>query len=194
MVQTILAQGQELDFNVTGTDGDGDPASGTVHVEVTVDPVPGAQMQTFSFVQDSVPEEDSAPAEDSAPVTPLQTATEEADTLLATDDADNFVWSLADHTAQGDSIVGFNTEADAINIADILADTVDTTDFSSYLNVSLEGASTVLRISNTGDFEHADQVITVQDVNLFEGVDFSDTAALTTALQNMVDAGKLITD
>ena len=113
---------------------------------------------------------------------------------MATDDADKFVWSLADDTVQGDTIVGFNEAADAINIADILADTVDTTDFSSYLNVSVDGASTVLRISSTGDFEHADQVITVQDVNLFEGVDFSDTAALSTALQNMVDSGKLITD
>ncbi len=155
------------------------------NVTVIIDPsvAPGLFLQTtVSLIQES------------APASPLHTATGDSDTLLATDDADNFVWSLADHTAQGDSIVGFNAEADAINISDILADTVDTTDFSSYLNVSLEGASTVLRISSTGDFEHADQVITVQDVNLFQGVDFSDTAALATALQNLVDAGKLITD
>jgi hypothetical protein len=187
--ERILPDGEDITFTVTGTDGDGDVTSSD-HITVTVDPAvaPIAPSQQFSVLQENIPEEDNAPA------APLQVATSESDTLLATDDADVFVWSLADNTVQGDSIVGFNAAADAINIADILADTVDTTDFSSYLDVSLAGASTVLRISNTGDFEHADQVITVQDVNLFEGVDFSDTAALTTALQNMVDSGKLITD
>jgi hypothetical protein len=181
--ERILPDGEQITFTVTGTDGDGDVTLSD-DVTVTIDPnlpPPAPIVQPLS-----------AP-EDSAPLT-THTATDGADTLLATDDTDVFVWSLADNTVQGDSIVGFNAAADAINIADILADTVDTTDFSSYLDVSLEGASTVLRISNTGDFEHADQVITVQDVNLFEGVDFSDTAALTTALQNMVDSGKLITD
>ncbi len=181
--EKLVPDGKDLTFYVTGTDGDGDVTAQdpvTVHIQA-------GEPDAFAPTLFSL---------DSAPETPLttHTATDGADTLLATNDADNFVWSLADHTAQGDTIVGFNGEADAINIADILADTVNTTDFSSYLNVSLEGASTVLRISSTGDFAHADQVITVQDVNLFEGVDFSDTAALTTALQNMVDAGKLITD
>jgi hypothetical protein len=75
-----------------------------------------------------------------------------------------------------------------------LDDTVDTTEFSSYLDVSLEGDNTVIKVSNSGDFENAQQTITVQDVNLFEGIDFSDSAAVSTALQNMIDAGKLITD
>ena len=126
----------------------------------------------------------------------VQTATAEADTLLATDEADVFVWSLADNTPTGDLIVGFDATADAINIADILVDSVDTTDFASYLDVSMsgDGVSTVIKVSNTGDFENAEQTITVQDVNLVAGVDLDDTAALATALQNLVDAGKLITE
>ncbi|RPI69978.1 MAG: type I secretion C-terminal target domain-containing protein, partial [Ignavibacteriae bacterium] len=179
--ERLLPDGEDITFTVTGTDGDGDVTSSD-DITVTIDPevAPIVPFQEFSAL--------------AGDIATLQTATSESDTLLATDDADVFVWALADNTVQGDTIVGFNTEADAINIADLLADTVDTTDFSSYLNVSVDGASTVLRISSTGDFEHADQVITVQDVNLFEGVDFSDTAALSTALQNMVDSGKLITD
>jgi|GEM_PF-3386642 len=130
----------------------------------------------------------------SAPEATLHTATVGADTLLATGDADVFAWSLADHTAQDDLLVGFNPAADAIDITDLLGDSVHTTDLSSHLDVSLDGNSTVLKISNTDDFDHAEQVITVQDVNLFEGIDLSDSAAFNTALQNMVDAGKLVTD
>ena len=176
--ERLLPDGEDITFTVTGTDGDGDITSSD---DVTVTILPGVAADAFAqefSLQDST----------------VHNATGAAETLLATDDSDVFVWSLADQTAQGDSIVGFNTAADAINIADILADSVNTTDFSSYLDVSLDGASTVLRVSSTGDFAHADQVITVQDVNLFEGVNFNDSAALATALQNMVDAGKLITD
>ena len=71
---------------------------------------------------------------------------------------------------------------------------MNTTDFASYLDISLEGADTVIKVSNSGDFQNAQQIITVQDVNLFAGIDYNDSAALSTALQNMVDAGKLITD
>ena len=60
--------------------------------------------------------------------------------------------------------------------------------------MSGDGVSTVIKVSNTGDFENAEQTITVQDVNLVAGVDLDDTAALATALQNLVDAGKLITE
>jgi len=51
-----------------------------------------------------------------------------------------------------------------------------------------------LKVSSTGDFDHADQIITVQDVNLFEGIDFNDSNALNSAIQDMVNAGKLITE
>ncbi len=179
-IEKLLPVGETITFDVTGTDGDGDLASTDI---VTVD-----------IISDALPSPAPAPAP--APALPLNPVvpTGAADTLLATNDADIFVWSLADNTATGDQIVGFNSAADAISIADLLDATVNTTDFASYLDISLEGADTVIKVSNSGDFQNAQQIITVQDVNLFAGIDYNDSAALSTALQNMVDAGKLITD
>ena len=187
--EKLLPVGETIIFNVTGTDGDGDVTpSDDVTVQIVAD---GASTRAFS-AQDNVASDVSVQTDSQEAQTVV--ATGASDTLLATGDADVFVWSLADNTVEGDQIVGFNPDADAINIADLLDDTVDTTEFSSYLDVSLEGDNTVIKVSNSGDFENAQQTITVQDVNLFEGIDFSDSAALSTALQNMVDAGKLITD
>jgi len=123
-------------------------------------------------------------------------ATADADTLLGTNGDDVFAWSLADNLPGGDTIVDFDASSDVIDIADILDSAVDTADLSSYLDIGLsgDGASTVIRVSNSGDFEHADQVITLEGVNLLGGVDLNDPAALNDALQHLVDAGKLITD
>ena len=189
--EKLLPDGETITFDVSGIDGDGD-ATFTDQVNVTI--LPGEAAAPAPFVSSASFAPEVPVEEDSAPESALQTATAEADTLLATDDADVFVWSLADNTPEGDLIVGFDVTADAINIADILGDSVDTTDFASYLDVSLDGASTVIKVSNTGDFENAEQTITVQDVNLMAGVELDDSAALATALQNLVDAGKLITE
>ena len=187
--ETLLPVGETIVFNVTGTDGDGDvTSSDDVTVQIVAD---GASTLAFS-AQDNVASDVIVQTDSQEAQTAV--ATGASDTLSATGDADVFVWSLADNTVEGDQIVGFNPDADAINIADLLDDTVDTTEFSSYLDVSLEGDNTVIKVSNSGDFENAQQTITVQDVNLFEGIDFSDSAAVSTALQNMIDAGKLITD
>ena len=78
-----------------------------------------------------------------------------------------------------------------------MADGVDTTDFSSYLNVEVtESGDTVIKVNSDGDFKgnpsdanNVDQVITVAGVDLLDGFD-----DVNTALQSMVDAGKLITD
>ena len=52
----------------------------------------------------------------------------------------------------------------------------------------------VVDFSASGDFASADQVITVKDVDLFAGVNFDDQFAVNSALQSLVDAGKLIAD
>jgi hypothetical protein len=144
--------------------------------------------------------DDAPPADESAPLgdgeAPLQTPTSGEDTLIGIDGtADVFAWSLGDGSASGDLIIGFNTDEDAINIADLLGG-LDTTDLTQYLEVGLteDGASTVIKVSASGDFAAADQVITVQDVDLFAGVDFADMSAVNSALQSLVDAGKLIAD
>ncbi len=173
-IEKLLPVGETITFDVTGTDGDGDLASTDI---VTVDIISDALSSP-------------APALPFTPVVPPGAA----DTLLATNDADIFVWSLADNTATGDQIVGFDPAADAISIADLLDATVNTADFASYLKIDFEGTDTVIKVSNSGDFQNAQQIITVQDVNLFVGVDYNDSAALSAALQSMVDAGKLITD
>ena len=106
-----------------------------------------------------------------------------------------FAWSLGDETTDGDLIVGFNPDEDSIDIADLLVG-LDTADLTQFLEVGLadDGASTVIKVSASGDFASADQVITVQDVDLFADVDFGDLSAVNSALQSLVDAGKLIAD
>ena len=103
---------------------------------------------------------------------------------------------MSDNLAEGDTIVDFDGDADSISIADLLEDTTDSADYDSYLDVSLgeDGVSTVIKVSNTGDFDNAEQTITVQGVNLVDGVDLNDSVALNAALQQLVDAGKLVTE
>jgi len=188
LVEKILAEGQELQFTLNGTDGDGDTASTTVDVEVTVNESDFSTLTTtMSFTRDG-----GNPHTDSGPV--IHEATAGSDTLLATDGDDVFAWTLADHLTDGDTVIGFDASADVINIADILDGSV--ADISSVVEIGLsgDGASTVIRVSNTGDFAHADQTITLEGVNLLGGVDLDDPAALSAALHNLVDAGKLVTE
>ena len=158
-------------FEYTITDDDGDASTATVYLTIEED----------VFV---------------AQVSPLNAAGGDADTFVAIEGAaDVFAWSLGDETTDGDLIVGFSLDEDAIDIADLLVG-LDTTDLSQFLEVGLadDGASTVIRVSASGDFGSADQVITVQDVDLFAGVDFGDLSAVNSALQSLVDAGKLIAE
>jgi hypothetical protein len=157
-------------FEYTITDDDGDASTATVYLTIEESVVVQAA--------------------------PLNAAGGDADTFVAVEGApDVFAWSLGDETADGDLIIGFNLDEDAINIADLLVG-LDTTDLSQFLDVGLadDGASTVIKVSASGDFGSADQVITVQDVDLFAGVDFGDLSAVNSALQSLVDAGKLIAE
>jgi hypothetical protein len=160
----------EDSFEYTITDADGDASTATVYL--TIEGV--AAPQAFR----------------------LNSSEGDAGTLVAIDGAaDVFAWSLGDETTDGDLIVGFNADEDAIDIADLLVG-LDTADLTQFLEVGLadDGASTVIKVSASGDFASADQVITVQDVDLFAGVDFGDLSAVNSALQSLVDAGKLIAD
>jgi hypothetical protein len=160
----------EDSFEYTITDADGDASTATVYL--TIEGV--AAPQAFR----------------------LNSSEGDAGTLVAIDGAaDVFAWSLGDETTDGDLIVGFNADEDAIDIADLLVG-LDTADLTQFLEVGLadDGASTVIKVSASGDFASADQVITVQDVDLFAGVDFGDLSAVKSALQSLVDAGKLIAD
>jgi hypothetical protein len=157
-------------FEYTITDDDGDASSATVYLTIEESVVVQAA--------------------------PLNAAGGDADTFVAVEGApDVFAWSLGDETADGDLIVGFNLDEDAIDIADLLVG-LDTADLSQFLEVGLadDGESTVIRVSASGDFASADQVITVKDVDLFAGVNFDDQFAVNSALQSLVDAGKLIAD
>ena len=166
------ADGQfgEDTFEYTITDADGDASTATVYLTIEEVFVP----QAF----------------------PLNSPEGDAGTLVAIEGAaDVFAWSLGDETTDGDLIVGFNPDEDSIDIADLLVG-LDTADLTQFLEVGLadDGASTVIKVSASGDFASADQVITVQDVDLFADVDFGDLSAVNSALQSLVDAGKLIAD
>ena len=197
LTETILPEGQELTFTLNGTDGDGDTTTTTVDVEVLVStPAPVVAPAAAAAASASAPTPEVVDEQEAESEPTVQSATAAADTLLGSDGADVFAWSLSDNLAEGDTIVDFDGDADSISIADLLEDTTDSADYASYLDVSLgeDGVSTVIKVSNTGDFDNAEQTITVQGVNLVDGVDLNDSVALNAALQQLVDAGKLVTE
>ncbi|MEH6591764.1 MAG: type I secretion C-terminal target domain-containing protein, partial [Halioglobus sp.] len=154
-----------------------------------VEAAPAAAFQAFS--QPVVAEASSEPESN------LIDASSEA--LIGTVADDVFVWDLADAGAAGtpdsDVVSDFGDSGnDALDLSDLLVDAGS--DLTSYLSVTEESGSTVIKVSTGGDVGDAtqvDQVITLDGVGFADlGLDVND--GMTTIIQDMVNAGKLITD
>jgi hypothetical protein len=192
----------DFDFDLTLTDADGDTVALPDAIEINLaadsSPVPAPAPASAAVAESlSTVVEEEALVEDSQAA--VQTATDGVDILVGTDGDDAFAWTLADNTEAGDTVTNFEAANDAIDIKDLLADGVDTSDFSSYLNVEVnESGDTVIKVNSDGDWKGnpsddlgaTDQVITLEGVDLM--ADFGND--VNAALQSMVDAGKLITD
>jgi hypothetical protein len=120
------------------------------------------------------------------------------DAILATEGDDVFAFALSDTgEAPADVVIsGFGESgADSLDVSDLLVGEDDGADLSAYLNVSFDGANTVIEVSSTGAFaEGLTNAAGVDQVITLEGVDLVGTDELSTVIQSMLDSGKLITD
>jgi len=123
-------------------------------------------------------------------------ARDEVDLLIGSGDADVFAWSLSDgssDTETGDTIRGFDTAEDAIDLGDLLsgynASEDNLTDFISVAYDSDSG-NTVIQVSSNGDGQ-VDQTITVEGVDLTD-VNGDGAADDLTTLLNQLRTGSII--
>ena len=94
-----------------------------------------------------------------------------ADTLIASEGADSFEWTLADGDTSGDKIVDLDASEDAIDLGDLLSGYEPDKDLSTFINVTESNGDTVIKVSSAGDLDTdgngtVDQVITVKGVDL----------------------------
>ncbi|NQX87328.1 MAG: retention module-containing protein [Halioglobus sp.] len=114
--------------------------------------------------------------------------------LLATDCDDVFAFALG---AEDATIANFDESGqDALDLRDILVgEDADTADLSAYLDVGFDGSDTVIRVSSSGAFaDNPVNATTVDQTITLEGVDLVGGNDSATAIQQMKDAGNLITD
>jgi uncharacterized protein YegL len=109
------------------------------------------------------------------------------DTLYGGVGADVFAWNLGDQgsaaTPATDTVKDFSlAEGDALDLSDLLQNYGGGDTLGDYLQVSQDGANTVVSVNTAGDLgtAGADQVIVLENVNL--------------TLQELQNAGKLIID
>jgi len=111
---------------------------------------------------------------------------------------DTFVWEEGDAgmvaAPAHDVVKDFGNGNDKLDLSDLLqGEGADDADLSDYLNVSLDGADTVIRVSTSGnlatDGSGFDQMITLEGVDLTGGV--SDQNQL---IDDLIAAGKLVVD
>ena len=115
-----------------------------------------------------------------------------SETLVGlTGEADTFEWNLADGTAEGDTILGFEEGTDAIDLSDLLTgyDSADNlTDFISVTTETVGGqTNTIISINSDGEGEDTDQKIVV------EGVDWVGSETdMASILNSLITSGKII--
>jgi hypothetical protein len=119
-------------------------------------------------------------------------------TLLATEGDDVFAFTLADAGSQPTTILGFGDSGkDVLDLRDLLqGEEAGGADLTSYLNVTYDGANTVIKVSADGDFKgnpgdanKVDHTITLEGVDLVSGHD-----DMASVIQSMLDSGKLSID
>jgi hypothetical protein len=185
-VDLYAPQDETITFSVTATDGDGDTIDADIMVTVDQEIPPAAVTGPVQQVQSL-----SEPAQ--------ETVMEDGESLLATDGDDVFAFALSDAgAAPADvTISGFgDSGTDSLDLRDLLTGEEASDDLSSYLNVRLDGADTVIEVSSSGSFKGnpsdagaIDQTITLEGVDLV-----GDMSDVNLVIQSMLDSGKLTID
>ena len=143
------------------------------------------------------------------------------DTLTGGAGADTFRWSLGDHGAKGtpatDTITDFNSAApaaggDVLDLRDLLQGDVHGAatgsnpngtigNLENFLDFSVAGGSTTVRVSSAGSFAGGtytaaaeDQRIVLQGVDIRASMGLVATATDAQIIQELLNRGKLITD
>ena len=115
-------------------------------------------------------------------------------------EADTFEWNLADGTAEGDTIQGFEEGSDVIDLSDLLTgyDPADPNndDLADFIQVTYDSATgdTTIEVSSNGDGT-IDQVIKVEGVDLTDDVSLtglSGNDSINAILSDMMTKGTLI--
>ena len=132
----------QLDFGITGSDSLGNEVDAVLTVGLDQDEVAGITAPSLL-----------------------------ADTLIASEGADSFEWTLADGDTSGDKIVDLDASEDAIDLGDLLSGYEPDKDLSTFINVTESNGDTVIKVSSAGDLDTdgngtVDQVITVKGVDL----------------------------
>ncbi|RLQ23582.1 type I secretion C-terminal target domain-containing protein [Seongchinamella sediminis] len=179
-----------LDLAITDADGDALALPGSLVINVAENPDPAIQMLDNEVKQNIQAE-------------PLLASTDEdvdeVEQLLASEGDDVFVFTLAEHGgADTDvSVTGFGDSGeDAIDLRDLLVgEEAESADLTSYLNVTFDGAATVIEVSSAGEFVNGNTTgVTVDQTITLEGVDLVGSDELSMVIQNMLESGQLITD
>ncbi|QTP55295.1 retention module-containing protein [Billgrantia sulfidoxydans] len=183
-VTQIYPDDYQLDFELAGSDADGDLASAafTVFVKTTED---GTYEITGTDGDDVVhgTEGDDTLAGGAG-----------HDTLIGGEGDDVFQWQLGDQGEEGvpatDTIKDFGLGEDVLDLVDLLQ-SGSTDSIDNFILAAQEGTDTVLYISHEGgisaDGSNATQVIVLENVNM-EGASSADF------LQEMLESGQLHID
>lgn len=120
------------------------------------------------------------------------------DAILATEGDDIFAFALNDvGDAPSDATIsGFGESGDdTLDLRDLLTGEEDSADLGAYLNVSFDGANTVIEVSSNGAFvEGSTNASNIDQTITLEGVDLVGVNELSSVIQNMLESGQLITD
>jgi hypothetical protein len=116
----------------------------------------------------------------------------DSETLVGlTGEADTFEWNLADGTTEGDTILGFEEDADAIDLSDLLTGYDSADDLTDFISVTTETVggqtNTIISINSDGEGADTDQKIVV------EGVDWVGSETdMASILNSLITSGKII--
>ncbi|KGE03120.1 retention module-containing protein [Pseudohaliea rubra] len=118
--------------------------------------------------------------------------------LLASEGDDVFAFDLAaaDDSVSDIRIAGFGMDgADSLDLRDLLVGEEAADNLGAYLDVSYDGANTIIKVSAEGGFTGGEVVARYVDQTItLEGVDLVGDLGGTDAIQAMIDAGKLTVD
>jgi Ca2+-binding RTX toxin-like protein len=130
-----------------------------------------------------------------------------ADSLTGGSGADVFAWQLADRGSSGapvvDTIADFNlSQGDVLDLRDLLqGSSPSPANLSNYLDITIAGSDTVIRVSSSGGFTNGvfsaaaeDQEIVLQGVDLRSQLSLDAGASEAQLLQEMIFQGKLLTE
>ena len=179
-------------FTLNVMDGDGDVASQTFNVHVDGD-------ATGSLVLEAIAGTSGADTLVGTAGNDILIGGQGNDILTGDLGADTFKWQAGDTGL--DTVIDFNrgggaaynpAEGDVLNLADLLqGETAVAANLTSFLNFSLSGSDTVIKVDADGGgvFGAPDQTIVLQDVDLVTGA--IDQSAI---IQSLLTGGNLVTD